>query len=66
MKRAFLFTIFFIIGSFIACFFCIKVCNDDNSKNAKDTVTVNDSVTYTDNNIEDMMIMMQTILLNNK
>lgn len=64
MKRAFLFTIFFVIGSFVACFLCTRVWNDDNT-NAKDTVNVNDSVTYTDDNINDM-IMMQTILLNNK
>lgn len=64
MKRAFLFTIFFVIGSFIACFRCTRV-SDDSNTNSKDTVTVNDSVTYTDNDIEDM-IMMQTILLNNK
>ena len=66
MERAFLFTIFFVIGYFVSCFLCTRVWNNDNTKNAQDTVTVNDSVTYTDNNIEDMMIMMQTILLNNK
>lgn len=64
MKRAFLFTIFFVISSFIACFLWTIVSNDSNT-NSKDTVTANDSITYIDNNIEDM-IMMQTILLNNK
>ena len=66
MKRAFLFIIFFVIGYFVACFICTRVSNDSNTNTKdKDTVTVNDSVTYTDNDIQDW-ILIQSTLLNNK